>query len=68
MIQTKRLIDWKILCYLESDNLEIQQARNEFQDAMEEELEVWDEVAATQAAVELLDTESAEIQQEKKNV
>ena len=48
---------------LEGDNLEIQQARNEFQDAMEEELEVWDEVAATQAAVELLDTESAEIQQ-----
>ena len=48
---------------LEGDNLEIQQARNEFHDAMEEELEVWDEVAATQAAVELLDTESAEIQQ-----
>ena len=51
---------------LEGDNLEIKQARNEFQDAMEEELEVWDEVAATQAAVELLDTESAEIQKRRR--
>ena len=35
---------------------------------MEEELEVWDEVAATQAAVELLDTESAEIQEREERL
>ena len=48
---------------IESNDFEIQQVRNEYQEACEEELEVWDEVAATQAAVELLDTESAEIQE-----
>ena len=50
---------------IESEDFSIQAVRNDYQEAMEEELEVWDEVAATQAAVELLDTESAEIQEKE---
>jgi hypothetical protein len=48
---------------VESQDMSIQQIKNQYLEACEEEEEVWDEVAATQAAVALLDTESAEIQE-----
>jgi hypothetical protein len=51
------------IAVLEGEDQALTNVRNDFLEAVEEEMECLDEVAATQAAVELLDTESAEIQE-----